>query len=152
METVEFDKNIARFISKHHVFNLAVCDNGDLWTASCFYAFWKEKIALIFLSDTETRHAQMMVNNPEVAGTITLETRIVGKIQGLQFKGYIERLENETLAMAKKIYYKRFPYALGTQSTFWILYLTYAKLTDNKLGFGKKIIWEKVHSEKFVFK
>ncbi len=136
------DKNISQFIKKHHVFNLAVHHNNEIWTASCFYAFWEEKSSLVFLSDEDTKHSQMMIVNPKVAGTITLETRIVGKIQGLQFKGIVHKAENEILFMSKKIYYKRFPYTLGIQSTFWILSIQFAKLTDNKLGFGKKIIWQ----------
>jgi len=148
----ELDKNITHFIKKHHVFNLAVCDHDKIWTASCFYAFWNEKNALVFLSDEETQHAKMIMQNPVVAGTIALETRIIGKIQGLQFTGIVEKAENESLAMAKKIYYKRFPYALGTQSTFWILTLHYAKLTDNRLGFGKKIIWQLNKTDKPILK
>jgi uncharacterized protein YhbP (UPF0306 family) len=84
-----------------------------------------------------------MSENNEIVGTIALETRIIGKIQGIQFKGKVEKLDAEYLTMAKKIYYKRFPYTIGTQSTFWILYLNYIKYTDNRLGFGKKIIWQR---------
>ncbi len=134
---------IISFIKKHHVFNLAVCHNEKLWTASCFYTLWEEEMALVFLSDNNTRHAQMMINNANVAGTITLETRIVGKIQGLQFSGEVKKLEDKTLMLAKRLYYKRFPYTRGTQSTFWMLTINDAKLTDNRLGFGKKIVWEK---------
>ncbi|MGQ9846979.1 MAG: hypothetical protein ACUVQP_05675 [Bacteroidales bacterium] len=148
----ELDKNIVHFIKKHHVLNLAVSNRDLIWAASCFYAFWNEKNAFVFLSDEETLHASIMKQNQTVAGTITLETRIVGKIQGLQFKGIVEKAENELLAMAKKIYYKRFPYALGTQSTFWILTMQYAKLTDNRLGFGKKIIWQLNKTEKPILK
>ena len=134
---------IISFIRKHHIFNLAVFSNNELWTSTCFYAFWKEKFALIFLSDLETKHAKLMSENNEIVGTIALETRIIGKIQGIQFKGKVEKLDAEYLTMAKKIYYKRFPYTIGTQSTFWILYLNYIKYTDNRLGFGKKIIWQR---------
>jgi len=64
----------------------------------------------------------------------------------------VEKVSDGTLAMAKKIYYKRFPYAIGTQSTFWLLTLQYAKLTDNRLGFGKKIIWQINESDKPILK
>ncbi|MCX7862271.1 MAG: hypothetical protein N2449_04690 [Bacteroidales bacterium] len=138
------DKNIIQFIKKHHVLNLAVHGNNTLWTASCFYAFWQEKQSFIFLSDEDTLHAKLMTLNPEVVGTIALETRIVGKIQGIQFRGLIYKPTEEVLSYAKKIYYKRFPYAIGHHSTFWLLELTYIKFTDNRLGFGKKIIWEKI--------
>lgn len=148
----ELDKNIEHFIKKHHVLNLAVANSNNLWTASCFYAYWKEKNAFVFLSDEETLHAQIMAINNLVAGTITLETRIIGKIQGLQFKGNVIKADNEALSLAKKVYYKRFPYTIGTQSAFWILYIHFAKLTDNKLGFGKKIIWQLNETEKPIIK
>jgi len=59
----ELDKNIEHFIKKHHVLNLAVVSNNNLWTAACFYAYWKEKNAFVFLSDEETLHAKMMMEN-----------------------------------------------------------------------------------------
>lgn len=43
-----------------------------------------------------------MTDNPLVAGTIALETRIVGKIQGIQFKGIVSKPGEELLAYAKK--------------------------------------------------
>lgn len=138
----ELDNNIKHFIKKHHVFNIVTYNNDEVWTASCFYAFWEEDISLVFLSDEDTLHAKLMSSNPKVVGTITLETKIIGKIQGLQFKGTVSKAENELLSVAKRIYYKRFPYTIGTQSTFWLLKIIYAKYTDNKLGFGKKIIWQ----------
>jgi hypothetical protein len=145
----EVNKSIVQFIKKHHVFNLAVYSDGMLWTASCFYAFWQEEMALVFLSDEDTKHSQMMLSNPNVVGTITLETRIIGKIQGLQFIGEVQKLEKESSSLTKRLYYKRFPYTLGTQSAFWLLTIHYAKLTDNRLGFGKKIVWEEEESTKY---
>ncbi len=146
----EIPKNIIQFIRKHHVFNMAACHRTNLWTASCFYAYWKERQCLVFLSDENTLHAQLMSLNPEIVATITLETRIVGKIQGLQLRGIVSKPTDELLAMCKKIYYKRFPYAIGQRSTFWLLELTYLKYTDNRLGFGKKIIWEKESVNKTI--
>ncbi|MCX7954478.1 MAG: hypothetical protein N3A01_04725 [Bacteroidales bacterium] len=134
---------ITQFIKKHHIFNLSVYDNNELWTATCFYAFWEEQMALIFTTDLDTKHGRMMLNNNSVVGTIALETKIIGKIQGIQFKGTVKIADVNTLNFIKKLYYKRFPVAIGTKSEFWILYFTYIKYTDNTLGFGKKIIWQK---------
>ena len=44
---------------------------------------------------------------------------------------------------AKNIYLKAFPYALLHLETLWIIEPDFYKLTDNRLGFGKKIIWQK---------
>lgn len=134
---------IKQFIKKHHIFNLAVYYNNEFWTATCFYAFWKDEMALIFLTDLNTKHGQLMLNNPEIIGTIALETRIIGKIQGIQFKGIAKIADDSSINTLKKLYYKRFPVAIGTKSTFWILRFTYIKYTDNTIGFGKKIIWQR---------
>jgi uncharacterized protein YhbP (UPF0306 family) len=43
----------------------------------------------------------------------------------------------------KKAYLKRFPYAIFANTNLWILKINYLKMTDNRLGFGKKLIWQK---------
>jgi len=136
-------KAIQKFIKKHHIFNIAVHANNELWTATCFYAFYPDLMALIFSTSTETKHGALMLINPEVVGTIALETKLIGKIQGIQFKGTVCQPNEKLLKVIKKIYYKRFPFTIGSDTSFWILYLNYIKFTNNKIGFSKKIIWER---------
>ena len=69
-------------------------------------------------------------------GTVHLETDVIGKIQGVQFKG--KMLESRDV---RKVYLKRFPYALALNPTLWSIEVSSFKMTDNRLGFGKKIIW-----------
>jgi uncharacterized protein YhbP (UPF0306 family) len=71
-----------------------------------------------------------------------LETKTIGKIQGTQIIGEIEEAEGERLKNAKKAYLKEFPYAILKSTKLWILNISYIKMTDNRLGFGKKLIWE----------
>ena len=42
----------------------------------------------------------------------------------------------------KKLYFKAFPYAIAMNPALWQIKIDYFKMTDNKLGFGKKIIWQ----------
>jgi uncharacterized protein YhbP (UPF0306 family) len=49
--------------------------------------------------------------------------------------------EGELLARAKSGYLKRFPVAILMDTRLWIVKLTCIKMTDNRLGFGKKIVW-----------
>ncbi|MGD0342664.1 MAG: hypothetical protein ABSA76_13260 [Bacteroidales bacterium] len=42
---------------------------------------------------------------------------------------------------AKNAYLKKFPVAALMDTRLWIVELTYIKMTDNRLGFGKKLIW-----------
>ncbi len=132
------DKRITDFIKRHHVLTLAtVSSEGEPYCAACFYAYDKERNRLIFTSDDSTRHAQQMLENKNVAIGITLETRIVGKVQGAQICGIAERGDEKD----KATYIKRFPYAAVAPLNIWAVEPTFIKLTDNTLGFGKKLIW-----------
>ncbi len=133
------DKHIVKFINKHHVLTLATVDgDGMPYVANCFYAYDSTRNLFIFTSDTTTRHGGHMATNPHVALSIPLETRIVGRVQGLQICGIAERGDSE----AHTTYIKRFPYAAVAPLTLWTVRPTMMKLTDNTLGFGKKLIWE----------
>ena len=132
------DKRIVDFIKRHHVLTLATAtSDGVPYCAACFYAYDKERNRLIFTSDDKTNHAQQMLQNANVAIGITLETRVVGKVQGVQICGKVERGDEED----KKVYIKRFPYAALAPLSIWAVEPSFIKLTDNTLGFGKKLIW-----------
>ena len=137
------DPKITTFLQKHHVLTLATISGDQPWVANCFYAFIEEQMAFVFTSGYETRHIQEVTQNPKVAGNVVLETSIIGKIQGIQFSGNLVKAEGETLANASSAYLKRFPFAALMDTTLWILEIDYLKMTDNRLGFGKKLFWER---------
>lgn len=137
---MNIDQRITTFIRKHHVLTLATVGGDNLpYVANCFYAYDTLRNRIIFTSDLTTRHAQEMTLCPRVALSIVRETRIVGCVEGIQIEGVAERGSDE----AKRIYIKRFPYAAVAPLTLWEVEPTRMKLTDNKLGFGKKLIWQK---------
>ncbi len=133
---------IVKFIKEHHVLTLATSVDNQPWCCNCFYAFIEKEVAFVFTSDHNTRHIGDVLKNNKFAASIVLETKIVGKIRGLQLSGFVELAENEVLHAAKMAYLKRFPYAAIMKTTFWILRPNYMKMTDNRLGFGKKLLWE----------
>ena len=135
------DPKITTFLKKHHVLTLATASGDQPWVANCFYAFDAEKMAFVFTSGYETRHIQETISNPKVAGSVVLETSIIGKIQGIQFSGTLFKAEGEALTQASSLYLKRFPFAALMDTTLWILPVEYLKMTDNRLGFGKKLLW-----------
>ena len=141
------DARIVRFIARHHVMTIATFADGMPYCANLFYAYIPEYNQFVFTSDSKTRHYKEMVANPVVGASIVLETRNVGKIQGLQLQGYATLAEGEMLKIAKKAYLKRFPYALAAELTLWIFHPRFMKLTDNRLGFGKKLIWRQEANE-----
>ena len=135
------DPKITSFLKKHHVLTLATVSGDQPWVANCFYAFVEEQMAFVFTSGYETRHIQEVTKNKKVAGNVVLETSIIGKIQGIQFSGTLIKAENEALDKASSAYLKRFPFAALMDTTLWILSIDYLKMTDNRLGFGKKLVW-----------
>ena len=120
---------------------LSTCVDLQPWCANCFYAFNEKKMSLIFTSDFETRHIKEAIQNSCVAGNVVLETSIVGKIQGIQFSGELLLPDGKEADQVNSIYLKRFPFAVLMSTTLWELRIDYAKMTDNRLGFGKKLIW-----------
>jgi uncharacterized protein YhbP (UPF0306 family) len=133
------DERFIKFIKKHHVLTLATVNSeGMPYVANCFYAFDAKRNLFVFTSDLATRHGAEMEANGNVALSIVLETRIVGRVQGLQVTGRALRGDDE----ARKCYIKRFPYAAAADLELWMVAPTLMKLTDNTLGFGKKLLWQ----------
>lgn len=85
-----------------------------------------------------------------------LETRLIGKIRGIQLTGrawpiYPGEKRNPSPGTfpsiseseARLAYLKRFPFALAVKLDLWVLTIDYVKMTDNRLGFGKKLEWRR---------
>ena len=132
-------EKITAFIEQHHVLSLATSFNNMPSVCSAFYVYDAQSHSFVIASSEETLHIQQVKVNENVAGNILLETKEIGKIQGLQFFAKMQALEDERL---KKCYFKRFPYALALLPKLWQIEVNSFKLTDNRLGFGKKIIYE----------
>lgn len=129
---------ITAFITKHHVMSLATTNGEDVSVCSLFYAYDAQSLCFVVASSEDTLHVRHTLENAAVAGNILLETKTIGKIEGLQFRGCMQLLQENTL---KNLYFKTFPYALAMMPKLWQIHVDYFKLTDNKLGFGKKIIY-----------
>lgn len=140
-ENFSCDARIIRFLRKHHVMTLSTCCDGQPWCAHAFYVLMEDDMALAFTSDDHTRHIREAMDHPLVAASVVLETRIIGKIQGIQMEGRIlspSAEQNQTITNA---YLRRFPVASVMDTHFWLLQINSVKMTDNLLGFGKKLFW-----------
>jgi uncharacterized protein len=138
------DSRVIRFFRKHHVLTIATTVENEPWCANCFYTYLENENALVFTTDADTRHGKDFLKNPQVAGSVVLETMVVGKIRGIQFQGIVSEPEGEMASKAKLAYLKRFPVAVLMDTHLWVVKLTFIKMTDNRLGFGKKLIWPSV--------
>lgn len=139
------DDRIVKFIKKHHVLTVATCVDNRPWTAHCFYVYVEEGNCFVFTTDDDTRHGREFEMNPHVSGSVVLETNVIGKIRGLQFEGIVSKPDDELHKKVKKAYLKRFPVAMLMETNLWVLRVTHFKLTDNRLGFGTKLIWEEAN-------
>ncbi|MCX6247193.1 MAG: hypothetical protein NTW10_05625 [Bacteroidetes bacterium] len=137
------DKRIVLLIRDHHIFTLAVTRGLQPWCATCFYVYDEKENLFIFTSEEETRHIRDAVEtgNFLAAGAIALETKMIGRIRGIQFSGTMRKLEGAELKSASKQYLEKFPVARLSTLFLWGINPGYIKMTDNRLGFGKKIIW-----------
>ncbi len=137
------ENRVVEFLKEHHVLTLATVFGNQPYCANCFYVYLEEENAFVFSSDEETKHITDVRVNNLVAASVVLETKTIGKIQGAQIKGKMIEAEGELLKKVNKVYLKRFPYAILKTTKLWFLDISFIKMTDNRLGFGKKLIWEK---------
>ena len=137
------EHSILTLIREHHIFTLAVSRDNRPWCATCYYVYLEDLNLFVFTSDYDTKHVTDVVEtgNYYAAGAIALETRMVGKIRGLQFAGLMRELAGNDLKTGKSAYLKAFPIARLAKLRLWGLEPEIIKMTDNRLGFGKKLIW-----------
>ena len=138
------DRRILDFIGEHHVLTVScVSRTGEPWCANAFYVFDTEEEGFIITSEEKTRHAQLFLEHPLVAGSVVLETEEIGKIRGLQFTATVRRCEGGVFDRCRLKYLRRFPYAVFKRGEVWMLRAESLKYTDNRLGFGKKLHWSR---------
>lgn len=130
---------ICRYLKKQHV--LTLCAGSPPWCASCFYLFNEARQAFWLMSEAETRHGILMLAQPQIAGTISAQTRSVMLIKGVQYQGVIHQLSGEREAHARSAYVRRFPVAVKAKAPLWEIVVNELKMTDNTLGFGSKLHW-----------
>lgn len=131
---------IELFISEHHVMSLATSFGEELSVCALFYAYNPSKKQFIFASSRDTKHIEQIEKFPKVAANILLETKSLSAIKGVQIQGVVTQANG---LQEKKIYFKAFPYAALLLPTLWVLSVDSFKMSDNSLGFGKKLIWQR---------
>lgn len=103
---------------------------------------------LVFASRADTCHGRAIGDGPTaVAAAIYLETEVLEQVRGVQLRGEVvvcARLRGDAPATLRATYLERHPLAaahLGVRDQLYVLAITWAKLTDNRRGFGSRQIW-----------
>lgn len=137
-------KSISDFITQNHVISFCCCSDDDIWAANSFYIYDKDNVCFYFMSDPETRHGQLAINNDKVAGTINEQPSNILSIKGLQYRGIISLVNDDTeKSQAYDAYTHQFPIAKIKSLPIWKIQIEEMKFTNNSLGFGKKLRWSR---------
>ncbi len=139
----QMDKKIQSFIESEKNLTFCTAVDNTPQCASCFYAYITEGDFIVFKSDPKTKHISNALINEKVAGTIIPDLDKTGTIKGIQFVGKFIAPQGDLLEEAKKKYYLKFPFSLVMPGDLWVIELISIKMTDNTLGFGKKLDWAK---------
>jgi hypothetical protein len=142
----KIDERIVNFINTHHVLTLATAAKNRPYCCNCYYAYDEKENVFVVKINEGTRHGMEISQNPAVAASIVLETDELGKIQGLQLTAEAVYYTDKDLNYVKGVYLKKFPYALAVKGEYLTLKPDFYKLTDNRFGIGKKLIWNKINT------
>lgn len=145
MENIQ--QHIAHFISNQSL--ASVCCMGpenELHCFTCYFAYNDKLQLLLFKSSDNSLHTKFLLQNPVLAGTILPDKHNKFYSKGIQFNGRILPLSHPQANDASKFYHKKFPFALTMKGTVYSIRLDRIKMTDNTMGIGTKLIWDRKHS------
>jgi len=137
------DRIIIDFIEKQRTASVCCLDEeNNPYCFSIFYVFDKVERRLYFKSSASSNHAHYLLQNKRVAGTILPDKLNTLAIRGIQFTGCV--VENSsTNHHATTEYHKKIPIALAIPGEVWTIQFETIKMTDNTIGLGKKIHWQR---------
>ncbi|MBT5641170.1 MAG: hypothetical protein HOJ38_06200 [Rhodobiaceae bacterium] len=136
------DDRIVDFLSNNHLLSLATSKENIPHACNCYYVYDRTQHFLIFSSDPKTNHANHFLYNPHVSVTISKDNIDYKKIQGVQLSAVVHLIQKD-LEKYTEIYLNKFPFAKNMPLYLWFLEIISVKMTDNNLGLGNKINWQK---------
>jgi len=138
------NENITKFLRKQTCASIACVDEANRPASfNCFFAFDDEHGLLHYKSSAASMHSRLLNAHPLVAGTVLPDKLNKLAVQGVQFEGRILNRADALTAKSAQCYHKKFPMALAIPGEMWTVQVERIKMTDSKLGFGKKIVWER---------
>lgn len=142
MHTQDTEHYLA-YLQSRHVLTLCCQHESELWAANCFYLFDAEHYQFWLMTEPDSRHGRLMTANPQVAGTISDQILSVSELRGIQFSGIISLASGKALQHGLSAYQNHFPIARKKVAPLWVLRVDQLKMTDNRLGFGTKLYWQR---------
>jgi uncharacterized protein YhbP (UPF0306 family) len=138
------NKSIIQFLKDQTCASICCTDEqGKPYCFSCFYAFHEEEGLLYFKSSPNSHHSALMKKNQFVAGTVLPDKLNKLIVKGIQFEGIVLDSQHPLMKTAASRYFTQNPLALAIPGEIWAIRIDQIKMTDNTLGFGKKITWHR---------
>lgn len=138
------NEKIAEFIARQTCGTLACVDEtGQPWCFSFFYSWDEDGGLLHYKSSADTRHSIILQSDKKIAGTILPDKLNLLQIKGIQFEGELLSPDHPLTTGGSAHYHKRHPIALAMSGDIWTIQVNHIKFTDNSLGIGKKLTWNR---------
>jgi uncharacterized protein YhbP (UPF0306 family) len=145
----ELGRQIGAFLAAHHVMSLATAGSSGPHATNLFYAC--DGLALVWVSDPETKHSREIEADSRVAATVAPDYTDFAVIRGVQIAGAARRIvaadeRGRLLALLEARYAFLGQLAAGplklrqayAQTAVYRLQPTRIVLIDNTKGFGHK--------------
>lgn len=136
--------NIINFLEQQTSATICCTDEtGNPYCFSCYYVFNQDKAVLYFKSSAEAYHSALLISNPVVSGTVLPDKLNKLITKGIQLQGEVVTQSHQLAKEASAIYHQKIPLALAIKGKVFTIRINRIKMTDSRLGFGKKIIWKR---------
>ena len=134
---------ITHFLQQQSCATICCINEGVPYCFSCYYAFNPEDGLLYFKSSEKAGHFALLTSKAVVAGTIHPDKINKMVTRGILFQGEILDRFDPMAKDADAIYHRNIPMALVIKGTVFTVLLNMVKMTDSRMGFGKKIAWDR---------
>lgn len=135
---------IANYFTQQTAASICCIDEkGMPYCFSCFYAYNSKDHLLYYKSSRDTRHSILLMDKPQVAGTILPDKLQKLLVKGVQLEGILLAEEDPLTQNAAAQYYLKNPMAMAIPGIVWTIRIDNIKMTDSSIGFGKKITWQR---------
>lgn len=84
---------VINVLGQGYLMSLAVQDEGGLWVSDVNFVY-DDDLNIYWMSDPEFRHSKAILNNSNVAGTITINAPKEDNF-GIQFSGHAKKTDEE---------------------------------------------------------
>jgi uncharacterized protein len=131
-------------LQRCRVASLATASRAGPWSAPLFVAadgLWR----LLFITAPTSRHGRELARDPRCSAALWIAPRRIAALRGAQLAGRATPVPTATMARARAAFLRRHPGAASRLANarderLYELRVDSVKVTDNRLGFGWKVV------------